>query len=307
MNGPSHQSEPARRIDWVAYAMLGVTILLWSGNAIVGRALREDISPVALALLRWIGASLVVLPFALRNLKADWPRLREGWKAVAVLCVTGIAGFNTLLYAGLQSTTATNAMLLQALIPGLVLAIGAVVLGLRESGQRLAGIALSVLGAFFTIFKGDWHAVLALRLDTGDFFVLTSTLCWAIYTVTLRFAPKVDPASFLFVTFAGGAILLVPVLLLSDGGGAVHWTSAAIGGVAYVAVLPSVVAYVLYNGAVARIGSAASGQVITLMPISGALLAALLLGEALHWYHGVGIALILLGILLAAWSRPASG
>lgn len=292
----------SKRGDWLTYVMLGCTIAFWAGNSIVGRAVRAEIDPVTLALLRWIGATIVVTPLAWRGLRADLPAIRAAWKPTLALCVTGIVGFNTVLYAGLQYTSAANALLMQASVPGLVLAIAAIAFAQREPSMKVFGILLSVFGAAFTIFKGDLHAVLALRLGKGDLIVLAACLLWAIYTVLLRLAPNVRPASFLFVLFAGGALILLPVALILPGRH-LELTAASIGAIAYVSVFPSVIAYFLFNASVARAGSAIAGQAIAMMPIVGALLAALLLGEALHWYHGVGIAIILAGILIAAPGR----
>lgn len=289
----------SRRGDWLTYAMLGCTIAFWAGNAIVGRAVRDDIDPVLLALLRWIGATIVVAPLAWRGLREDWPVIRAAWKPTFALCLAGIVGFNTVLYAGLQYTTATNTLLMQASIPGLVLLIAALAFSQREPKVKVFGILLSVFGAAFTIFKGDIDALLSLRLGKGDLIVFAACVIWAIYTVLLRLAPKVRPASFLFVTFAGGALMLLPIALLVPGHH-LSWTANSIGAVAYVSIFPSVIAYFLFNASVARAGSAIAGQAIAMMPIVGALLAALLLGEALHWYHGVGMAIILAGIVIAA-------
>lgn len=85
------------------------------------------------------------------------------------------------------------------------------------------------------------------------------------------------------------------------------WTPRVIGAVVYVALLPSVVAYALFNAAVATLGPASAGQAITLMPLFGALLAALILGEQLHGHHLVGMALILGGIVVSAIVRARSG
>ncbi|RVQ69744.1 DMT family transporter [Croceicoccus ponticola] len=288
-----------RKIDWLTYAMLGATIAFWAGNAIVGRMVRGDIDPVSLALLRWIGAALVVAPIAWRGLRADLPAIRAAWKPVLALCVTGIVGFNTLLYEGLLYTTASNALLMQATIPALVLVIAALVFKQREATWKVVGIALSVCGAAFTIFRGNLQAAIEMQLGKGDLLVFGACVTWAIYTVLLRLAPKVRPASLLFVMFAGGALILLPVALMMPGR-QIAWNAQTVGAVAYIAVLPSVVAYFLFNAAVARAGAAIAGQAIALMPVAGALLAALLLGEKLHWYHAVGMVIIVAGIAIAA-------
>ena len=62
---------------WLAnqpYLLLSITALCWAGNAIVGRLAAGHIPPVTLSFLRWSLAFLVVLPFAWKHLKRDWPR-----------------------------------------------------------------------------------------------------------------------------------------------------------------------------------------------------------------------------------------
>lgn len=277
--------------------MLALVMLFWSGNAIVGRAVRDDIPPMTLAFVRWLGAFLVILGPAARHLVADWLTLLRHWKATLFLGLTGVASFNTLFYIGLTDTTATNALLLQAATPALVLMLDAAVFGIHAAAAQIVGVLLSILGVGFVLFP-DLGALLGLHFGRGDVFILIAVVVWAVYTSFLRRRPPVHPLSFLTATFAIAVVALLPLA-------ATEWREAAtidwhrpqiLGAFLYVAVLPSVAAYFLFNAAVAAVGAAKAGQSITLMPVFGALLAALLLGEPLFPRHVVGMALILAGI-----------
>ncbi|WP_238474171.1 DMT family transporter [Altericroceibacterium spongiae] len=105
---------PASGTDLWSYATLCIVILFWSGNFIVGRAVNGVIPPFTLALVRWSGALVILLPFAWRHLRADRQRLLSHWKAVLLLGLTGVAAFNAFIYSGLQFTTASKGLLLQA-------------------------------------------------------------------------------------------------------------------------------------------------------------------------------------------------
>jgi drug/metabolite transporter (DMT)-like permease len=85
-----------------AYVLLTFTALFWAGNAIVARAARELIPPVALAFWRWTIALAIILPFAWRHLRRDAPVIRGSWRMQLVLGALGIGVFNTLLYSGLR-------------------------------------------------------------------------------------------------------------------------------------------------------------------------------------------------------------
>jgi drug/metabolite transporter (DMT)-like permease len=99
------------------YLLLVLTTLFWSGNMVLGRAIRDQVPPLSLAFWRWAIALALVLPLALPHLRAQWPLLRAGWQAVVVLGLLGVGGYNTLAYVGLQYTPATNAVLLNSFIP----------------------------------------------------------------------------------------------------------------------------------------------------------------------------------------------
>src|SRR5690606_39274022 len=97
-----------------AWLLLSLTALFWSGNAIVGRLVAESFPPATMAQLRWIGAALIVLPFAWPHIRRDWAEIKRHWLVLTVLSFTGISLFNTLQYWSLTYTTALNVLLLQA-------------------------------------------------------------------------------------------------------------------------------------------------------------------------------------------------
>ncbi|HEX7854125.1 MAG TPA: DMT family transporter [Sphingobium sp.] len=291
-------------VQWRSYAMLAVVMLLWAGNSIVGRAVRMDVPPFTLAFVRWTGAALIALPFAWRHLVADWRKLIGQWRPLLLLGLTGIASFNALLYSGLRYTTATNGLLVQAAIPALVLLVNWLLFRVRAGFGQVAGVAVSTVGVLYIVAHGAPLSVLNTGFNFGDVLILCAVICWAVYTSLLRLRPDCNPWSFLIATFAIGIIAMAP-LAASEAHqiAAMRLSWKVVGALAYVCILPSLVAYTLYNAAVRDIGAARAGQTISLMPLFGSLLAVALLGETLHAYHAWGMGLILVGILIAALSR----
>ncbi len=290
-----------------AYPLLTVTALFWAGNSIVGRAARELVPPPALSIWRWTFALLLLLPLAWPHLKRDWPVLRANWPIVALLGALAIGSFNILLYTGLQSTTALNSMLIQSALPALVLVVGALVMGDRTSPRQIAGVLISLAGVLAIIARGDPAMLWGLRLNIGDAIIGGAVLLWALYSVLLRRRPVVHPLSFLAASMVVGIAVIAPVYAheLWSGRLIVPVAGSALA-IAYVSIFPSFLAYLFFNRGVELIGSAATGQYMNVMPLMGAGLAMLFLGEALHMFHVAGLALIVAGILVAGRAPPAA-
>lgn len=286
-----------------AYPLLSVTALFWAGNSIVGRAARDLVPPAALSFWRWSFAFLLLLPLAWPHLRRDWPVLRANRAIVALLGALAIGSFNILLYTGLQSTTALNSMLIQSALPALVLVVGAVVMGDRTSVRQIAGVLISLAGVFAIIGRGDPAMLWGLRLNIGDAIIGVAVLLWALYSVLLRRRPAVHPLSFLAASMVVGIAVIAPVYAHELWSGRLIVPAAgSVLAIAYVAIFPSFLAYLFFNRAVELIGSAATGQYMNVMPLMGAGLAMLFLGETLHLFHVAGLALIVAGILVAGRS-----
>lgn len=282
-----------------AYLLLTLTALFWAGNSVVGRASRDLVPPVALAFWRWFVAFLLIMIIALPYLGRDAAVLKARWRPVLALGILGVGAFNTLLYSGLQFTTALNGLLIQSAQPPLILLAAFLLFRDRAGPAQIAGVLLSLAGVLTIISGGDADVLLHLRLNVGDALILVAALLWVLYSVLLRFRPDVHAISFLAVTFAIGWLFILPFYAAEIASGRlIVPTAASFGALAYVAVFPSLIAYGCFNRGVELIGAGRAGIFLNLMPVFGALLAVGLLGERFTLAHAVGMGLIGAGILL---------
>ncbi len=118
------------------YLLLVLTILFWAGNFNLARAIHADVPPLGLSFWRWAVAALILLPFAWSAMRAALPLARLHWRLVLALAVLGIAGFNSLVYVGLQTTTATNGVLLQSVTPITMILLAGLVLHEKSNAVR---------------------------------------------------------------------------------------------------------------------------------------------------------------------------
>ena len=292
------------------YLLLTLTALFWSGNMVLGRGIRADVPPMALAFWRWAIALALVTPLALPHLKEQWPCLKKGWKPILFLGLLGVGCYNTFAYVALQYTGATNAVLLNSFIPIVTIALSWLFLGKHLKPVEALGVGISFIGAATIIARGDLGVLLGLSLNQGDLWMLGAVLVWAIYTVGLQWRPAgVHPMLMLGALTLVGLLSLTPFYALELGllGGPgrhinLHWGSLA--GIAYVGVLPSFVGYIFYNRGVAEVGANKASLFIHLMPVFGTLLSTIFLGEVPRLYHLAGIGLIFSGIYLTMARLP---
>ncbi|KKW69211.1 membrane protein [Lampropedia cohaerens] len=295
---PATQAAPW---TWDLLLLLTLPPLFWAGNFIVGRAMRGVVPPVTLSFLRWAIALVLLLPFAWPALRRDWRQYwANRWRVLGV-SIVGVAAFNTLVYTGLQTTTATNGILLNAFIPILIVLLGALFYRQPIGLLQVLGMAVSFAGVLTIITHGQWQRLAGLAFGSGDVIVFSAMVCWAVYTLWLRAIPaEIDRLGLLAVQMALALLVLAPLYAWEWAGGArVVWTWPSLAALLYVGIFPSVLAYLFYNWGVARAGAARAGLFIHLMPLFGALLSVLVLGERLHGYHAVGMAAILGGIMLS--------
>ena len=284
-----------------AFLLLALANLFWSGNWIVGRALREAFEPASLNFWRWTVATLVLAPFALPGLRGKLPVLRQHAGILFLLALSGVAVFQSLVYLGLRSTTAVNAVLLNSSLPMFMLLCSWAIERERASLRQVAGMLISLAGIGVILSRGDAQALLQLQLHSGDAWILLAMPVWGIYSVLLKRRPAaLDAIEFLFVISLAGTLLLAPLAAIQTLRAPLQLPSLPQAlGVLYMGLAASVFAFICWNRGVAVVGANAAGFTVHLLPAFGTVLAILFLGEAFAGFHAAGIATILAGVLLA--------
>lgn len=284
-----------------ARVLLWLVPALWSSNYLVARLADGVITPHWLALLRWLLAALLMLPFTWRGLVAGGAPWRREWRHLLALGALGMWICGAWVYEGAQSTTATNIALIYGATPIAIAAVGARLLHERLGAAQLGGIALALLGLLFIIAKGDVRQLLAVRFAAGDLWILAAAVSWTAYSVLLRRWPSaLGPAERLVAIIAGGLVVLVPFTLLESlWQPPLPWSAKAAGLVVLAAAVPGVLSYGAYSFLQRELGAARTALMLYLSPVYGAALAWAVLGEVPAWYHAAGAALILPSIWLA--------
>jgi drug/metabolite transporter (DMT)-like permease len=295
-----------RKLTLATASLLTVPPLLWAGNAIVGRMVREAVPPMTLNLLRWTIALLVLLPLGRAVLKPGSGVLGN-WRRYSMLGLLGIGLYNSLQYLALQTSTPINVTLVASGLPVWMLLVGRLFYKAPVKPRQVGGALLSIAGVLVVLCRGDLAQLAALRLVAGDLYMILATIAWSFYSWMLMqqrdvASVRADWAAFLLAQVAYGvlwsAALSGAEWLVADVAIAWSWPVAA--ALLYVAIGPAILAMRCWGAGLEKAGPTLGAFFINLTPLFTALLSSAFLGEAPHLYHALAFGLIVGGIAVSA-------
>jgi drug/metabolite transporter (DMT)-like permease len=266
----------------------------------LGRWLRDDIGPLTLAAARFLIASSC-LAALLGRLPPEERRLKGDRWLLAGMALSGVVAFTPTLYLGLQHTTAVNATLINGMGPLITGLLAALLIGERMTRRQVGGAALGLAGVIALISGGRLRFWQSMEGSLGDVIVLGAVALWALYSVLGRRAMERSSA---LSASAFSALLGLPALLL-----AAVWEmrisdfafdAKLILPLLYIGVAPGVIGFLAWNAGVQRLGASGAMVFYNTLPLYGALLGHVLLGEPLGMSHLIGGALIVAGGMWAA-------
>lgn len=281
------------------YLLLLLPPLFWGGNIVVARGVTGVVPPIALAFWRWSIAFLLLLPLTWRQVRQEWQTAVAHWRILVLLGFLGVTCFNTLLYLAVQTTTAINGSLMQTAMPAAVIVISWLLFGEKITLRQGVGVVVAISGAFFVVLRGQLNTLLQLSFVQGDLLILLAVSLYALYSVLLRKRPLLHPLSFLTFTFGAGVVMLLPLYLweLSTGARAVMSAPTYLA-ILYVAIFPSILAYICWNSGIAQVGANRAGLFVNLVPVFASFFSIIFLGERLQPFHLVGLLFIFGGMFL---------
>lgn len=285
------------------YMLLVVATFIWGGNFVIGRAVSDQIPPYTLSFLRWLLASCILLPFTWKKIKAEYHAWIRRLPIILILSMTGIAGFNTLLYVALQYTTSINASFMNSSTPILISMLSVWILRESLEKRQIIGTLLSFAGVLFIVSKGDLYALQTLSFNLGDIIMILAVGTWALYSVLIKKYGRRLPAGSTFIlSILVGVVILFPFSIweLYYTKASIQWTASSFSAIIYVGVLASIVAFYSWNSAVIQIGPAKAANYLNLIPVFAATFAILFIDEQMAWYQLIGGAFVIIGVAMSS-------
>lgn len=291
-----------KKNTYTGIALALITVIIWSGNFIIARGVYKQIQPISLAFYRWSLASIIIFFIGYKKFVAEKTFVFKNWKYLFRVALMGITLFNTFIYIAGHTTSAINLALIGTTSsPVFAIILSAIFLKERITPLRIAGLLFCIAGVLVLLSKGSFATLLAFRFTAGDVWILLSAFVFSIYTVLVKRKPaNISPVTFLFATFIGGTLLLLPFFIIETVVmPPVVWDNHLFGSILYIGIGASVIGFLCWNAAIARIGSVRTALFGNLIPIFSTLEAVWLLGETITAVHIISGALVIAGLVLA--------
>ena len=286
----------------LAYILLVLTTLFWSGNFIVGKAASiYEIPPFSLNFYRWLFAGLILLPFTLTEILKKKNYILENLGFFIILGITSITIFNSTVYYSLYYMQVISGVLMISTIPVWIMFISSI-LGIEKTNKfQILGVILSLLGVFFIITKSDIEVIKNLAFNRGDLIMATGMFAWALYSALLKKKTyKISQITLLEVVIITGLVFLIPIYILEMSfGNQIVLGKPFILTLSYVVIFPGLASFFFWIKGISIIGANRAGVFLHLMPVFGSVMAIILFNEKFMFYHLLGAIFIIAGITLS--------
>tara|TARA_B100000945_G_C20327648_1_gene570801 strand:- start:197 stop:1099 length:903 start_codon:yes stop_codon:yes gene_type:complete len=286
----------------LAYLLLILTTLFWSGNFIVGKAASMfDIPPFSLNFYRWLFAGIILLPFTFKEIINKKNYIFDNIGFFIILGITSITIFNSAVYYSLYYMQVISGVLMISTIPVWIIFISSI-LGIEKTNKfQIFGVILSLIGVIFIITKSDLNLIKNLDFNKGDLIMASGMFAWALYSALLKKKSyEISQITLLEVVIILGLLFLVPIYFLEMSlGNPLIINKPFVLTLTYVVIFPGLAAFFFWIKGISIIGANRAGVFLHLMPIFGSLMAIILFKEKFMFYHLLGALFIIAGITLS--------
>ena len=301
VNAPSAARTPLK-----AYVALAGGAVAFGGTFTATKVALRGYEPLLIALVRFTLAGAILWLFWRRRRTREAVSRRELGR-LALLGFVSLTVYFTFENLGIARTSASEAAILIATIPIFVLVLNALTARERSSAGQWLGVALSFAGVVALVELGVRSGGGALG---GDLLVLAASLAGAAYTVMAR--RLLVTRSALFVTaFQNlfGALFMAPLAAAEAAVVGVRTpTTAASAAILYLALVGSILAYLLLNYGLRFVPAPRASAFTNLVPVIAVGVAFVVLGERFTAGQALAAVVVVVGVFLANRSgRAAAG
>ncbi len=279
----------------LTYAIVFFVMITWGINIVMLKVLIDYFPTSTMTAYRIMTAGIVTIGIVLLTRQMKKMNKKE-WYYTLLGTVFGVVGHHTFLAHGISLTSASNAVLILALLPLTTFVFAVIFLGDKLTKLRILGIVLAFIGVIFIQGGGGSWAV-----DRGEFYVFIAMIMQAISFIYIKKATMtIDSKQITALMLLVGSVGLLIVSFVLEPTGTTQMIGAPI--YLYViffisAIIATALGHFLFNAAIQRIGAGQTAIFNNFVPFFGLVSSALFLGEQIFWYQTFGFLFIVMGVL----------
>ncbi len=286
------------------WLLLFLCLTFWASNVVAARLAVGEASPMLLGCMRWFVASAIMLPFVWRSVASHSAMIGKHWAYLLFISCSGFAFYSCLFYAAGNFTSGVNISTLVATVPVFTIVIAWIFLRIPVGPLVIAGVILTVLGAITVATRGDFAVLRNFDFNIGDIMMICASVLHASFTVGLRKRPPFPPMVFFTILAMIALVISLPPLFAEMALGKFFWPSwKGVLILMYVGTFPTIISQSFYMRSIELIGPHRTAVFYNTVPILGAAMSVLFLGETFATFHAAAFALVLCGIALAEYWR----
>jgi len=288
------------------YIILLLVPLFWGGAFGTTKHVLTELPPLTASALRFVIAGLLMLIWSGWRRELNWVLIKQNFISLLALGATGVFSYNYFFATGLQYTSAVTAALVIVVNPVFTTCIASFFMGEPRNWRTLLGVILSVVGVSLVVSKGDVSVLTHMSMGVGEMYLFGAVGSWVAYTLLIKKITRTMGVGIVTtVSTTLGAVMLLIVSTISEG----QWSKTlslstqTMLELLYLAVCATLVAFLLFNWGIQRIGATKASAYINLMPINALWIAVLLYGETISTYHLIGMSLTITGVFITTQNK----
>ena len=291
----------------LSYLAIIITTVLWSSSLIFAKIVFAEVGPIVFVALRYTIACPFLLVVTLQYKKKQTIQdVKSNWKILLLAGLSGPFLSQILQYVGLELTTASDALFLLNFTPIFAVIIAAPVLNEKITVEKVLGLILATLGAMLIVMNtAPDPTTFDFWRFLGDLIVIASTLFFAINGIVGKIAVKsIDAISTTFYS----ALFALPLIwisaaLLEDVTVLLTMSTQAWLLVTWVAVVNTVIGFVLYYESMKHIEASLVQIILNLIAVWGVLMSIFILNETVTFLQVLGGAVTVVGVVIAQMAQ----
>ncbi|WP_084371252.1 DMT family transporter [Reichenbachiella faecimaris] len=290
----------------ITLLLLILTMLFWAVNFHITKIALVHYSPMAVAFWRFLFGVIILIGVLVVQYGKGLSNIRISLKTFGLICLVSFFGIFLTIYffnKGLQTASAVSGSLILATSPIMTAILAFFFLNRRFSPIQLFAMTISITGVIILLVKGDFTRLIAMKLETGDLYILGMALVFSLSQILVdKYLSGINSILMTTISVIIGLLMFAavstPELLSSPVPD--EWPFWA--SVGFMGILGTGVGYVAFYHAVVKLGATTTALYGNLIPLFTVLLA-VPFKEEVHASQLIGGLVIVLGLLLFGQSK----